>query len=70
MQYGLWACGFFILFIWYSTSLTNLISAFSALRGFALTGKNWPFALCVFVLGLVPAGTQLVCISSLPRKPF
>ena len=65
-QYGLWACQCLIPFVLHrqislTESFISLSLAFSALRGFALTGKNWPFAVCIFVLGLVPgAGTELV----------
>ncbi|RDX51253.1 hypothetical protein OH76DRAFT_1481548 [Lentinus brumalis] len=35
-------------------------AAFAAMRAFALTARNWPLAVTVFLLGLVPYGINMV----------
>ncbi len=45
----------------------GLLIAFAAMRAFALTARNWPLAVTVFLLGLVPYGINMV-LNTLQRR--
>ena len=54
-----------------SCTLTSGPSAFSAMRMFALTGKNWILTLIVLVLSIVPVPINLVnALCSICARPF
>ncbi|KAF9810752.1 hypothetical protein IEO21_06803 [Rhodonia placenta] len=45
--------------IWY-----GVWAAFSCLRVYAISGRDWRLAACALAFGLVPCGTNLVCDAS------